>query len=174
MQLLLTRKVTNRLRRELQRAGDQEIGGLLLSEHVRNEIFRVVEITVQHTGGSHVGFMRYPQHHYEQLQNFFRRTERNYTRFNYLGEWHSHPSFEPTPSSIDLQTMQAMASDPAVGANFLVLIIVRLGQNLGLECTATVFREGVMSLSVPLQVEPSALISKRRAAYAWLGKLFRK
>jgi proteasome lid subunit RPN8/RPN11 len=173
MQLLLTPKVVKRLQRELSRAGSREIGGLLLSEHVRDEIFRVIEITVQHTGGSHVGFMRYPQQHSEQLQSFFLRTGHDYTRFNYLGEWHSHPCFEPTPSTVDLHSMQAMVSDPAVGANFLVLMIVRLELNQGLEYSATVFREGLSPLSIPLQVEANDLIPRWRTAHKWIRKIFR-
>ena len=174
MQLLLSPKVMKRLRRELKRAGSMEIGGLLLGEHVREDIFRVVEITAQHDGGSHVGFMRFPQQHNEQLQSFFCRTGQNYTRFNYLGEWHSHPCFEPTPSTMDLQTMQSMASDPAVGANFLVLIVARLANDHGLECSATVFQEGILPLSVALQVEPDDLISRQRTAYAWIRRIFRR
>lgn len=174
MQLLLSPKVMKRLRRELKHAGCREIGGLLLGEHIRDDIFRVVEITAQHVGGSHVGFMRFPEQHEDRLLNFFQRTGRNYTRFNYLGEWHSHPCFEPTPSAIDLQTMQSMACDPAVGANFLVLIVARLALDDGLECSATVFQEGLMPLSVPLEVEPDELIPRQRTAHAWIRRIFRR
>lgn len=174
MQLLLSPKVMKRLRRELKRAGSMEIGGLLLGEHVREDIFRVVEITAQHDGGSHVGFMRFPQQHNEQLQSFFCRTGQNYTRFNYLGEWHSHPCFEPTPSTMDLQTMQSMASDPAVGANFMVLIVAKLAHDHGLECSATVFQEGLIPLSVPLQAEPDDMIPSQGTAFAWIRRIIRR
>ena len=60
------------------------------------------------------------------LKRFFRQTHEEYTRFNYLGEWHSHPSFPVTPSTIDVRSMRSLASDPKVGANFVTLVIVRL------------------------------------------------
>jgi [CysO sulfur-carrier protein]-S-L-cysteine hydrolase len=136
MQLRLTEPILRRLRAELRRAGRREIGGVLMGEHVEGDVFQVVELTVQSTGGSHVGFMRHPEEHKPQLDAFFERTGGDYTRFNYLGEWHSHPSFEPVPSLTDLQTMQSIVADPQVGANFLVLVVVRLGLFRRLELSA--------------------------------------
>lgn len=156
MQLLLTPEVTKRLRRELRRAGSREIGGLLLGEHVRNELFRVVDISVQRSGGSHAGFMRQPRQHQKQLRTFFRRTGGDYTRFNYLGEWHSHPCFEPVPSAMDLETMQSIVSDPAVGVNFLVLLVCRLVHSEALEATAAAFRAGVEPVGVAVGLEAQA------------------
>jgi proteasome lid subunit RPN8/RPN11 len=98
MQLLLPPKIIKRLQRELRRAGKQEIGGLLMGEHVRDEIFRVVDISVQRAGGSEAYFIRDPASHKTQLEKFFADTGADYSRFNYLGEWHSHPTFEAVPS----------------------------------------------------------------------------
>ena len=60
------------------------------------------------------------------MKRFFSQTCEEYTRFNYLGEWHSHPSFSVTASNMDVRSMQTLARDPEVGANFLALLIVRL------------------------------------------------
>lgn len=62
--------------------------------------------------------------HRAQLAAFFELNGGDYTRFNYLGEWHSHPCSEPLPSMTDIQTMQSIVDDPEVGANFLILFIV--------------------------------------------------
>jgi hypothetical protein len=53
----------------------------------------------------------------------------DYRRFNYVGEWHSHPSFEPEPSSRDDTSMREIVQDPKVGANFVALLIVKLDGN---------------------------------------------
>jgi integrative and conjugative element protein (TIGR02256 family) len=148
MQVLLSRQVTKRLQRELRRAGSREIGGLLLAEHVSEELFRVVEISVQRSGGTHAGFMRDPQRHRQQLKSFFRRTGEDYARFNYLGEWHSHPSFPTDPSSTDVETMQSIVEDPAVGANFLILVVCKCGTERAIDATATTF----LSLNHPVRV----------------------
>ena len=50
----------------------------------------------------------------------------NFARFNYLGEWHSHPLFTVQASPQDHATMRGLAMDPKVGANFVVLLVFRL------------------------------------------------
>src|SRR5258707_14116421 len=82
MQLLLPPQIIKRLHRELRRAGRKEIGGLLMGEHVRDEIFRLVDISVQRSGGSQACFIRNPADHQAQLQEFFGRTAEDYRRFN--------------------------------------------------------------------------------------------
>ena len=73
------------------------------------------------------------------LKRFFWRTGYNYRKFNYLGEWHSHPSFRPTPSRQDTQSMLEIVTDSDTGANFAILLIVRLKDVQEIEATATVF-----------------------------------
>lgn len=153
MHLLLPTAVRQRLRAELRRAGKREIGGLLLGEHMRDEVFRVVEISVQRGGGSRACFIRHPHEHQAQLEEFFARTSANYTRFNYLGEWHSHPSFPPLPSRDDLETMQSIVSDPSVGVNFLVLLIPKLAGRHAIQLTATAFRKGAQPMEVTVETE---------------------
>ncbi len=156
MQLLVARPVIKRLERELRRAGRREIGGLLMGEHLRDELFRLVELSVQRGGGTNVCFIRRPQDHKAQLEKFFAQSGNDFTRFNYLGEWHSHPSFEPLPSDTDIRTMQSLVEDPDVGVNFLVLMVCRMASGRGrvLELTATAFRAGANPLAVPISVEP--------------------
>jgi hypothetical protein len=57
---------------------------------------------------------------------FFDRTEHQYTRFNYIGEWHSHPSFEIKPSPTDVRTMVALLTDPMFRGSFAIMMIARL------------------------------------------------
>lgn len=143
MLILLPRPVVKKLRRELRRAGIVEVGGVLMGEHLHGDTFRVVDISVQHSGASQFHFVRDPQEHQRVLKKFFEATGEDYSRFNYLGEWHSHPSFDGWPSCTDVKTMQSIVDDPGVGANFLVLVISKLGKRRQLELTATVVtREG--------------------------------
>src|SRR5262249_15377301 len=111
MHLLLPLRILDRLQRELRKGGRLEIGGLLMGEHVAGETFRLVDFSVQHSGGSAVHFVRDPAEHQTQLDGFFARTAADFTRFNYLGEWHSHPSFEPLPSPEDVATMHSIVAD---------------------------------------------------------------
>ena len=88
-------------------------------------------------------FVRLVEDIVKPLRGFFKRTEYNYKKFNYLGEWHSHPSFRPVPSQQDIQSMLEIVTDSDTGANFAVLLIVRLKDVQEIEATATVFfRDG--------------------------------
>jgi [CysO sulfur-carrier protein]-S-L-cysteine hydrolase len=155
MQLLLPSRLIQRLQSELKRAGDREIGGLLMGEHVRDEVFRVVDITVQRSGGDHACFIRQPKDHQKALKKFFARTGNDFTRFNYLGEWHSHPSFVPSPSTTDIATMQSMVADPSVGVNFLILLIAKRDVSGNFQASGTLFTADSSPRHVTLESEPS-------------------
>jgi integrative and conjugative element protein (TIGR02256 family) len=129
-----------------------------MGEHLGNERFRVVKVSVQRSGGNQACFIRNPHDHRAELEEFFEETGRDYARFNYLGEWHSHPSFESLPSGTDIQTMQSIVEDPEVGVHFLVLIVCRLGaeRRRVIELTATAFRAGTSPLPVPISLEPES------------------
>jgi hypothetical protein len=97
-----------------------------MGEHVAEGEFIVREVTIQTEGGSFAHFVRAIKSILAPLERFFLRTGRDYRRFNYLGEWHSHPSFECMPSDRDRRTMRELVQDGRVGANFAVLVILRL------------------------------------------------
>jgi integrative and conjugative element protein (TIGR02256 family) len=173
MHLILTPEIITHLSRALKRAGRREIGGLLMGEHIGDEVFRIVEISVQHSGGNVACFIRHPAEHQAQLQSFFEKTGYDYTRFNYLGEWHSHPSFDPLPSKADLATMQSLVRDPAVGANFLVLLIPKLVGRKKLELSATGFRAGARPFSVSFCAEPGRQpVHSNNRLLQWAHRLF--
>jgi len=98
---------------------------MLFGEHVSEDVFRIVEATVAGTG-SVAAFVRTVLDSLRQLDRFFSRTNRDYRRFNYLGEWHSHPSFALSPSATDDRTMCEIVNDPATGAQFALSLIVKL------------------------------------------------
>lgn len=134
-----------------------------MGEHVAEGVFRVVDVSVQRRGGSHGHFVRDPANHNRQLQGFFDRVGRDFTRFNYLGEWHSHPTFAPAPSTVDVATMRSLVADSSVGVNFLVLLIVRLIAPMTMEGTATVFAEGMTPMPVSVaceQQEPNTCLAR--------------
>lgn len=139
MQILLPEESVQKLIKALERAGNRESGGILMGEHVSDRVYRVKDLTIQAQGGTVVSFLRIPMAILRPLQNFFQKTGYDFTRFNYLGEWHSHPTFAPEPSNTDCRTMWEIVKDPRVGANFAVLMIVRLGTRQQLEGTVTVF-----------------------------------
>jgi len=123
----------------------------MMGEHVEGEVFRVVEVTVQQPG-TVASFVRMIWGAVTSLRRFFARTDHQYTKFNSLGEWHSHPSFRLEPSDRDSATMWGIVEDPEVGANFAVLLIVRL-QDGSLEGQAFVYLPGKTTQPAVLVME---------------------
>ena len=117
-----------RLTRELAQAGRREIGGVLVGEHLDRNTFRIADLSVQRHGGDNACFVRRPAHHKGFLDAFFASTGDAYDRFNYLGEWHSHPSFSTEPSGTDLLQMHEIVNDGPSAPPFAILLIVRLGR----------------------------------------------
>lgn len=128
------------LRQSLRQAGDHEIGGVLVGEHLGESQFRLCDLSIQESVGNEVCFVRLPEEHADFIAAFHHRTQMDYARFNYLGEWHSHPLFEAYPSNKDIATMQGIVNDPSEVAQFAVLLIVRLDRCGMLQINGSVFQ----------------------------------
>jgi proteasome lid subunit RPN8/RPN11 len=123
--VVLNCRCIRKLRHELAAAGSNEIGGVLAAEQVGDGRFLVVDLSVQRNGtSSH--FVRDPVQHREFIRRFHARTGYQPDRFNYLGEWHSHPSYPTIPSKDDFRQMQTLVEDEEQKSTFLVLMIVKL------------------------------------------------
>ena len=105
MRIEIAAHVRDRLRRSLRSARRREIGGILMAEQIEPGHFRVVDLTVDGETGGRAHFVRSAEAHADALDAFFRRTGEAYSRYNYLGEWHSHPVFPVTPSVQDAASM---------------------------------------------------------------------
>src|ERR1051325_4751366 len=86
MQLLIPAEIASRLVDALTKAGQREIGGILMGEHVGTDTFRLREITVQRKRGTFATFVRIVSDILSPLRAFFDATKYEYTRFNYLGD----------------------------------------------------------------------------------------
>jgi len=143
MQLLVPPEITSQLVDALTQAGRQEIGGILMGQHVGADTFRVMEVTVQRRGGTFAAFIRIVADILAPLRAFFDATKHDYTRFNYLGEWHSHHSFALEPSERDHMTMYDMVMDSQLGAHFVVLLLVKLNNVGQLQGSVTVYQPNI-------------------------------
>ena len=138
MELLLPNEVLRNMRRHLFRAGRREIGGMVMGEDLGNQRFRIVEFSVDTQSGTRATFHRAAGEHDRALSAFFQKTGSDYARFNYLGEWHSHPSFSVQPSLQDLHAMQDLV-DGTGGVHFAILFIARLRWYCRFDCSAHLF-----------------------------------
>lgn len=123
--LQLPNEVVDRITSALTHAQLREVGGVLLAEHVGPNTFVVRDISV-HRRGAFAYFVRKVEEAIGVISSFFQSRNHDYSKFNYIGEWHSHPRFLPYPSPKDDDSMHEIVGDPKVGANFVVLLIVKL------------------------------------------------
>ena len=139
MQLLIPATLKAKFVAELERAKTKEIGGVLMGEHTGENCFRLREVTVQRRGGGYAHFLRLVPDFISSLRGFFAAHKNDYKRFNYLGEWHSHPSFAPVPSFQDSRSMREIIDDPETGAHFAALLIIKM-ENNRIAGTVTIFQ----------------------------------
>ncbi len=141
------------LRETLRKAGVKEIGGQIFGEQLAPSDFKATEFTFQKRPGTLARFIVDLVQTACDAMRFFDRTEHNYTRFNYIGEWHSHPSFEVHPSGTDIATMRGLVTDHEFQGNFAVLMIIRLDEDT-LACGAWLFDPSGQKQPVTLEMEP--------------------
>lgn len=126
MRVRVASEQVDKLARALARAGTREAGGQLFGQQLAPSDFRVTELTVQKRSGAFAQFVVDVVQAMKDAARFFDRTKHDYRRFNYIGEWHSHPSFAVTPSDTDATTMRKLVADPEFRGSFAILMIVRL------------------------------------------------
>jgi len=166
--LLLPAEIQAEIRAALRACGRREVGGILMAEHVGQDIFAVRNITV-HKRGTFAAFVRRIEDALAPLRSFFRRANQEYTRFNYIGEWHSHPSFAAVPSPRDDVSMREIVQDDRVGANFVVLLIVKLVDDGKLDASVhTYLADGSKHPSL-LRYEDASLNAARPPSEASAG-----
>lgn len=139
---------------DLKAAGYREIGGVLFGEQIAEGDFRLVEATRQHIrGGTATTFNRRGATARKEILRLHERTGGNPDRFNYLGEWHSHPNTPTVPSLQDEITMYELLADQAGAVNFLVLIIVRLEAEARVCIGAQTYLGSGHKLSCEIEIE---------------------
>jgi [CysO sulfur-carrier protein]-S-L-cysteine hydrolase len=136
----------------LQRAGAKEIGGQVFGEQLLPSDFRAIELTFQARPGTFARFVVDLMQVVRDAVRFFERTGHRYTRFNYIGEWHSHPNFEVRPSTTDRESMQRLVGDPDFRGSFAILMITRLDRE-GPNCGAWLFDPRGNESDVQLEFE---------------------
>lgn len=126
--VILSSRCARKLKKELGLAGRNEIGGVLAAEQIGDGQFLVKDLSVQRNG-TPASFLRDPVQHRKFMRRFHLLSGNNPERFNYLGEWHSHPGFLALPSMPDVRQMQAEIEDPEQTSSFLVLLVIKLGRD---------------------------------------------
>lgn len=153
MNLRIPHQIAKEWKNSLKKAGNNEIGGVLFGEHVGESDFRIVHATKQAGGGGHSYFRRKGSVARREINRISAEYGDHYERFNYLGEWHSHPNAPAIPSTKDELSMQSLLIDPDTSANFLVLIIMQLTQDEVIEISAIAYLKSSHIIHCNIELE---------------------
>ncbi len=154
MRLRIPSDVINRWRKEVSRAGAREIGGILFGEQLAEGDFRVVEARQQRFGGGTcTRFHRRGAGARKQVLALHKQFGDDPERFNYLGEWHTHPNAPVWPSLQDEVTMYQLLADQGEAVNFLVLVILKVDEEEGLQIGAMTFLSSGHRIRCEIEIE---------------------
>lgn len=129
MRLRIPKLIIERWADDLRKSGRREIGGVLFGEQIAEGDFRIIEATRQRFwGGTAMTFKRRGSGARKDILALHEKFGGDSERFNYLGEWHSHPNAPAMPSLQDEITMCNLLAEQGAAVNFLVLIIVKLDE----------------------------------------------
>jgi len=143
VKLIINPDIKRKIIKACAKADIRECGGVLFGEHVGENLFRIAEVSTNTKTGIFAHFIRDIVSTIKQLRRFFSKYKHKYTKYNYMGEWHSHPQFALKPSNKDEESIMDIVGDDHVGANFIILMIVRLEPS-DLKCRAwTYYANGV-------------------------------
>jgi [CysO sulfur-carrier protein]-S-L-cysteine hydrolase len=140
LSLTVPRSQLAKLRIHLKKGGNREIGGWLVAEQTAPGKFELVGLTVDLEVGTRDRFDSLPEPHSQQMDRILLENSGRAGRVDYLGEWHSHPTFPPIPSQIDVAAMTDMVESN--GPSFAALVIVRLMADASIQATITTFKRG--------------------------------
>lgn len=152
MRLRLPNDQAEALGEALRRAGTKEIGGQIFGEQLAPSDFRATKLTFQKQPGTFARFIVDLFQAARDALSFFDHTGHRYTRFNYIGEWHSHPSFAVQPSGTDYETMRQLVRDEEFRGSFSILMITRLDQD-ALDVGAWIFDPMGNEFPISLEME---------------------
>lgn len=161
MRLRIPKMIVERWAADLKRTGAKEIGGVLFGEQIDEGDFRIVEATRQRFwGGTATTFKRRGGARKEILA-LHEKAGGDPERFNYLGEWHSHPNAPAWPSLQDEITMYNLLADQGEAVNFLVLMIVKLDEREQLHIGARTYLASGHKLPCKIEIEDFAVKAER-------------
>lgn len=153
--IVLSRDAASMIVRVVQDDDDgRETGGILLGR-VDNDIAHV-----RHAGTPGQAAVREPAYFLRDLAHAQDLAATAFARDGsvWVGEWHTHPRTDATPSRLDVQTYQTLLADP--GLQFDVVLAIILGQStasrvssfsmMGWACTLV----GVRAIPIAVYEEP--------------------
>ena len=119
----------NQLKKYQQKNKELESGGILLGEiYIQSSKVIIKEVIVSKKAKRSLFGVKVNKKEMQQVLEK-RRKESEYTLY-YIGDWHSHPEVNPTPSIIDKLSYSQIMKKTNILTNFIVFLILGNNKNI--------------------------------------------
>lgn len=128
MKIIVQKTVINRMINALKRAGLNETKGACFASKTSDDCYSIEDVFLSKEKGTTVFSNLKINYSYKCFEKrYFKKHKYDYVNHNYIGDWHSHPSFDCLPSNYDKK--EAFEELYNSNARFLIQLIVKLIDN---------------------------------------------
>lgn len=125
MKIIIPKKLTKKIFIQVKKCRLNETKGALFARKISDEMFEVDDVYIEKKVGSFAFVELVNNEKYQVYQNcYHEKSGHDYIHHNYIGDWHSHPSFVLYPSSYDIEEVKKDLKKS--NARFLVQVIVKI------------------------------------------------
>ena len=125
MKIIIQNDVKTKLYEALTKAGINEIKGACFAYNSSPNVFEIEEVYISPVQGTFAFSNLIINYKYKKFErDYFKRHNYDYEKHNYIGDWHSHPSFDCIPSQYDIKEVLDELSKS--NANFLIQLILKI------------------------------------------------
>jgi len=123
----------------------------LFAKRLDDDTYEIDEVYLERRVGSIAFVKLYNNHRYKRFQaRYHKKHKFDYRKHNYIGDWHSHPSFECVPSGFDMMEVEMDMQES--NADFLIQVILKVERNL-LVGNAFLYNNEVSAKRIELEIE---------------------
>ena len=128
MKIIVQKTVVSKIIDALKRAGLNETKGACFASRISNDCYSIEDVFLSKEKGTTFFSNLKINFSYKRFEKrYFKKHKYDYVNHNYIGDWHSHPSFDCLPSNYDKK--EAFEELNNSNANFLIQLIVKLIDN---------------------------------------------
>ena len=132
MKIIVQKEVRIKIQNKLNKSRSNESKGACFAFRMSNDCYLIEDVFISKEKGTFCFSNLKINFRYKRFEkNYFRKHNFDYLNHNYIGDWHSHPSFECKPSNYDKK--EAFEELKKSNANFLIQLILKMdkGQLVG-------------------------------------------
>lgn len=124
MKIIVPKEIANKILSTILEAGSIETKGALFARYVSLDCYEIEDVYISKVKGTNFFSNLIINHSYRKFEKqYYKRVKYDYKNHNYIGDWHSHPLFECSPSSYDIS--EAFDELNNSNANFLIQLILK-------------------------------------------------